>query len=61
MDLTKITDVIVQDIHYWDTPDYCDAFICSATYNGEPMTDEQLNEINENSDFVYESILKQLY
>ena len=37
--------------------DFCDAFIESADYNGKEMTDKQLEEINNNSDFVYECVL----
>ena len=44
-----------------DHPDYTDAFIVSADYNGEAMTDEQLDEINEDRDFVYEKLMEHLH
>lgn len=42
-------------------PDFCDAFIVSADYDGIPMTSEQLDEINEDSDFVYQSAMAKYF
>jgi hypothetical protein len=61
MDLTKIDNVEVDDIFTYDYPDFCDAFISSADYNGVAMTDKQLDEINENVEFVHECVFNQLY
>ena len=47
MDYKKIDNVELDGIDYWDAPDFCDAYIASAYYDGKPMTDEQLDEINE--------------
>jgi hypothetical protein len=33
----------------------------SANYDGEPMTEEQLEEVNEDGSFVYESLMNHLY
>ena len=61
MDLSKITNIEIEGIDFKDAPDFCDAFIASADYNGEPMTDEQLNKLSdENSDFVYEAVINQI-
>ena len=61
MKYTKIENVEVDGIDTNDYPDFCDAFIASADYNGKPMTSAQLDELNEDADFVYESVLNQLY
>jgi len=61
MDLKKIDNVTVEGIDYMDAPDFCDAFISGADYDGKPMTEPQLEEINNNSDFVYEAVLKKIY
>ena len=45
--------VEVVGINLRDWPDLCDAFIESADYDGKPMTDEQLDEINKDYEFVY--------
>jgi len=56
-----ITNVYVSNICTDDAPDFCDAYIASADYDGKPMTDKQLDEINDDGSFVYESIINQLY
>jgi hypothetical protein len=61
MDYKKIDNVEVDGIDTKDYPDFCDAFISSADYNGVPMTENQLDEINEDSDFVYDCIKNKLY
>lgn len=61
MNTKQITNVKVEGIDFKDYPDFCDAFISSADYKGIPMTEKQLDQINEDSDFVYEAIQKQLY
>ena len=61
MDYKKIDNIEVGGIDHADAPDFCDAFIESADYNGKEMTDDQLDEINENGDFVYECVMNKLY
>ena len=61
MDLTKITNVVVEGVDLTDLPDLCDSFIVSADYNGVEMTEKQLDEINEDYDFVHEQALNSLY
>jgi len=61
LDHTKISDIEFDGIDPKDYPDFCDAFIISANYDGEPMTEEQLEEVNQDGDFVYESLMKHLY
>ena len=61
MDYLKITNVYVDGIDTNDYPDFCDAFIASAEYDGVDMTDEQLDEINEHYDFVHECVMNQVF
>jgi len=61
MDYTKIENVEVDGIDTKDYPDFCDAFIASADYNGEPMTDDQLDKLNDDGDFVHECVQNQLF
>jgi len=61
MDIKKITNIEIDGIDWKDAHDFCDAFISSADYNDVPMTDKQLDEINRNSDFVYDATLNSIY
>ena len=61
IDYNLIEDVEVDGIDYADYPDFCDAFIASAIYDGKPMSDEMLDELNEDYDFVYESITNHIF
>ena len=59
LDHTKIDNIQFEGIDHRDSMDYCDAFICSADYDGEPMTDEQLQAIDP--DWMYEKLLDHLF
>ncbi len=61
MNYKKIDNIEVDGIDTNDYPDFCDAFIASADYDGKPMTDEQLDELNEDRDFVYECAQNHLF
>lgn len=61
MNRDKITNVIMQGIETKDYPDFCDAYIESADYNGVPMSEEELDEINEDKDFVYKCVNDYLF
>jgi len=61
LDSTKIYNVKLADVHHWDSPDYVDAYIVSAEYDGRELTDSELDEVNEDRDFVYEKVLEHLY
>ena len=60
IDYSKISNVEIEDIDTRDYPEFCDAFISSCDIDGEPDTDEELDEINQNGEFVYECILRKL-
>jgi hypothetical protein len=62
----KFVDIEVDGIDYGDAPDFCDAYICSATAVLEDgttryATEEELYELNEDSSFVYECVTEKLY
>jgi hypothetical protein len=60
LDLNKVSNVVIEGIDYDDYPDFSDAYISEADYDGIPMTEEQLEELNENSEFVHESVFEQI-
>ena len=59
IDTTKVTDIVFADIDFADYPDFADAYIESADYNGEPMTQEQIESLPPV--FFYEQLEKQIY
>ena len=62
IELSKITDIEFDDVDTSDYPDFCDAFICSANMSGYPMTEEELNELNDRfPEFVYEKLIDHLF
>ena len=60
MDYKKIDNIEIDGIEPKDYPDFSNAYIVSADYDGIPMTDEQLDEINEDGDFQHECIMNDL-
>jgi len=61
MDYTKIDNIEVDGIDTNDYPDFCDAFISYAHYNGKAMTDAELDLLNEDYEFVNEQVQKHLF
>jgi hypothetical protein len=61
LDYTKIEDVEVDGIDYRDAPDFCDAYISSATYMGREMTDDELEVLNDDGDFRYQATIDRIY
>ena len=51
-DYKLFTNVSIDGLDHKDYPRYCDAFIDSANYDGEEMTSDQLDQLNENYDLV---------
>ena len=57
IDYNKIEVLEVSDINHYDYPEYCDAYISEANYNGKPMSDKMLDEINDNHpEFVHQQV-----
>ena len=66
LDYSKVHDIEVDGIDTRDYPDFCDAFIAHATIELEDgtfrdATDAELDELNEDSDFVYAQVESHLY
>ena len=51
MELDKISNIELGGIDTNDYPDFCDAYIVSA----------EIEELNCNSEFVYDCVLKELF
>ena len=62
IDFKKVEVIEVDGINHYDYPDYVDAYISEADYNGKPMNDKMLDEINDNHpDFVYEKVWEYIH
>ena len=62
IDTTKICNVEVTNIDTDDYPDFCDAYISAAQWeDGTFLSEEELDELNEQGDFVYQAVLKHIY
>jgi hypothetical protein len=60
LDYKLIKDIEFDGIDHSDYPDYCDAYIVRAEYNGKEMTEDQLTELNCERDFVYGKLMDYL-
>lgn len=61
LDYTKITNIELAGIRSFDAPDYVDAFICSADYDGREMSELELDLLNEDADYIYNAVINHLY
>ena len=61
INFSQISNIDFEQIDHSDAPDYCDAYIVSCDIDGVPATEYELDEINEDADFVHEKLYNFLY
>lgn len=62
IDVNKLENIEVDGIDTRDYPDFVDAFISYAEMDGVELTDEQLNELNDDyPDLVYDCVINYLF
>ena len=61
LDYTQITDVQVENIASGDYPDFVDAYIGAATYKGRDMTEQELELLNEDGEFIYNKVIENIF
>ena len=60
LDYDRIDDVVIENIDYLDYPDFCDAYVASATYKDpetgqyRELTEDELESLD--SGWVYEQV-----
>lgn len=59
LNYSLISNIEFKGINHRDYPDYCDAYIVSAEYDGEEMTQKQIEMID--ADFFYEKLIEQIF
>lgn len=61
LDKNKITNIKFENINLKDYPDFSDAYIISALYEGRPMTEEELEEINKDGEYIYSLVIDSIF
>ncbi len=62
LDFNKIDNLEFDGIDFSDYPDFVDAYLVSADYDGIEMTEEQIDYINDECrDFVYEQVYDSIF
>jgi hypothetical protein len=57
-----LKSIELEDINTNDYPDFVDAFISYAQYNdGTELTDQELDELNNDSSFVYDQVINKVF
>ena len=58
----KYQNIEFDGIDNSDYPDFCDAFICYAEdEEGEPLTEDELDLLNDDRGFVHSTLWNQLF
>lgn len=47
IDFNKVEDIVLDGVCMDDYPDFCDAYVSSASMNGEPLTELELEKLND--------------
>ena len=58
MKIELIDNIEFAGIVWEDAPDYSDMYVISADYDGIPMDGDQLDELNHDTQMVYELYIK---
>ena len=61
MNLSKVSNIEFDGIHWDDYPDFSDAYISKADYDGIDMTEQEIEELNEHRDFVHSQLWEHLF
>ena len=61
IDLSKITAIEFEDVDYKDFPDFSNAHIVKAEIEGRQLTQDEIDQVNEDALFVHESLMKKLF
>jgi hypothetical protein len=61
LDYSLIDNVQIDGVDTSDYPDFCDAYIVSADYDGREMTDDEIELLNDDGDFVLQQVYEYIY
>lgn len=57
----NLIDNVELEIDYKSDHDFTDSYIVSADYNGQPMSEDMLDDINNDSQYVYDLVISEVY
>lgn len=59
----EVVDIEIDGIDMKDYPDFCDSFISGAHWEdtGEPLSDEELEQLNDDGELVYNLTIDSIY
>jgi|TARA_B110000503_G_scaffold54181_1_gene87010 hypothetical protein len=63
IDFNKVEDIVLDGVYMNDYPDFCDAYVASASMNGEPLNEleiEELNDLDECMEYVQANAFESL-
>jgi hypothetical protein len=60
LDIEKIENIVFDGVDNSDYPDFVDVFISYASINGRDLTDEELDSINKDGEFVHKKFMESL-
>ena len=61
IDYLKLDNVVIGGVDFEDFPDFCDAYVESADYDGVEMTESELDELSQDGEFVSMTLHSQLF
>jgi len=61
IDYSKLENVVIGGVDFEDYPDFCDAYIVAADYDGVALTELELDELSQDGEFVHETLFSQLF
>jgi len=62
-DTSNLIDVEIDNVDFRDYPDFCDAYVTSATFKdtGVPLNEDELDILNDKDDIRYELVYNWLF
>lgn len=61
IDYLKLDNVVIGGVDFEDFPDFCDAYVESADYDGVELTELELEELSKDGEFVSMALHTQLF
>lgn len=61
IDYNRLENIELSGIDTKDYPDFCDSYITTASYGDRELTDDELDVLNDDVDFVYSEVMRHFY